>query len=91
MASAKPEGVWRTLQLLLSPFAFAAKAAIAVILILAVIAAGLIWAVDAMIPRARQRPQRSAEVHQPVTIRAFDVRQTLSPSTRDQIEPHLGR
>jgi hypothetical protein len=66
-SSAKLEGFWRALQLLLGPFAFAAKVAAAVILILAAIAAGLIWALDAMIPRARQRPQPPAEVQKLVT------------------------
>jgi hypothetical protein len=65
--SAKPKGFWQALQLLVSPFTFAAKVATALILILVAIAGALIWALDAMIPRARQRPVPPAEVHTLVT------------------------
>jgi hypothetical protein len=60
-SSARPEGFWRALQLLVSPFAFVAKVAAAVFLILAMIAGGLIWQLSAMLSSPRNQPEPSAE------------------------------
>ncbi len=62
--SAKPEGVWRALQLAVSPFTFAAKVAAAVFLVLAVIAGGLIWGLHTWLssPRNTEPPPEVREL-----------------------------
>jgi hypothetical protein len=67
-SATRPEGVWRALQLLLSPIGSLAKVAAGTVLFLILIAGGLIWALNAwalsLTPSPRQPAKPPAEVRE---------------------------
>jgi hypothetical protein len=79
-SAAKPQGVWRGLQLLLSPLTYAAKVATGIVLFLVLIAAGLIWAFNAWVSTLLPRPPASRQpAEPPAEVRALIARLASIP------------